>query len=411
MFSKLDSGSALAMRKNLFWILLLLISLAVSEGAAHLSFKILRAFRGIYYPFAISKLSERQCAIIRNYLNDNHTYFRYNPTLGWTIKPHAKMVRSGYQANAEGIRSDKEYPFDPEPGKIRIAAFGDSFTHGAHVSNRNTWGEKLAAKDPRLEILNFGVDAYGLDQAFLRYKEEGVRYKPSIVFIGFMSDDIRRSVNVFRPFMHSGAEFVYTKPRFVLKDGQLSLLPNPLSELTDYGSLLTHSHEALLPLGEHDFYFQNCLRRGLFDFLATVRLVKFAIHWSRSASFRGLFDMDYFYDPKSEAFQITKILFDDFCQLALKNNSQPVILLFPGESDIRGFQKNGEKIYGSLIRYFDEQNYSYVDFLDAFASRKGTFKLEKAFVRGHYSALGNQIVAEYLEAYLAKKGFLKPGKR
>ncbi len=43
--------------------------------------------------------------------------------------------------------------------------------------------------DTRLEVPNFGVGAYGLDQSFLRYQQDAVDFSPHIVVIGFMSEN------------------------------------------------------------------------------------------------------------------------------------------------------------------------------------------------------------------------------
>ena len=53
--------------------------------------------------------------------------------LGWTVKPSGHSEE--YRANSEGIRSDVSYSDAPAPGVLRIATFGDSFTHGDEVAN------------------------------------------------------------------------------------------------------------------------------------------------------------------------------------------------------------------------------------------------------------------------------------
>ena len=43
-----------------------------------------------------------------------------------------------------------------------------------------------------VDLSIFGVPGYGLDQAFLRYLEEGRRFGFDVVLIGFMTENIFR---------------------------------------------------------------------------------------------------------------------------------------------------------------------------------------------------------------------------
>src|SRR5439155_12092273 len=83
---------------------------------------------------------------------------------------------------------------------VRIAAFGDSFTHCDGVANSFTWEYLLERLNPALEVLNFGVGGYGTDQALLRYELEGMAFHPHIAILGFLPENIHRVVSVFRSF-------------------------------------------------------------------------------------------------------------------------------------------------------------------------------------------------------------------
>ena len=52
----------------------------------------------------------------------------------------------------------------------------------------------MESYDSNMEVINFGVGGFGLDQAYLRYLEDGIQYKSHIVMIGFMSENIYRNV-------------------------------------------------------------------------------------------------------------------------------------------------------------------------------------------------------------------------
>jgi hypothetical protein len=81
------------------------------------------------------------------------------------------MSKDGlYVSNSAGIRSNREYNLIAPPGVTRIVAFGDSFTHGDEVPNQETWEYLLEQSRDEVEVMNFGVQGYGADQAYLRYK-------------------------------------------------------------------------------------------------------------------------------------------------------------------------------------------------------------------------------------------------
>ena len=77
------------------------------------------------------------------------------------------------EATPRGYDNGETQARVPPPGSLRIAAFGDSFTHGDEVPNEDTWQEILMRAHPDVEAMNFGVGAYGLDQAFLHYQRDG----------------------------------------------------------------------------------------------------------------------------------------------------------------------------------------------------------------------------------------------
>jgi hypothetical protein len=167
------------------------------ESLCYLGLFLLRA-KGLEYQPLPSVLSQAQKNLINARLEDGAPRSAYNPVLGWSTKPlvHTQQVRT----NSQGIRSEHEYSRDVPSHVIRVSAFGDSFTFGSDVANADTWESQLEEQDARFEVLNFGTGAYGLDQAYLKYLQDGVPFHSDIVIIGFMSENIYRNLNVFRPF-------------------------------------------------------------------------------------------------------------------------------------------------------------------------------------------------------------------
>jgi hypothetical protein len=158
-------------------------------------------------------------------------FLAYDPDLGWAPRPGARSADGLLRVDADGIRSDGETTVTARPGVLRIAVFGDSFTFGDEVALGDTWGAALerglAARGVSAEVLNFGVNAYGTDQAFLRWQRSGRRHRPAVVVLGFQPENVLRNLNVFRPLYFSGSEVPLSKPRFVVRDDALALVNSP----------------------------------------------------------------------------------------------------------------------------------------------------------------------------------------
>lgn len=159
----------------------------------------LHRFQNIdYRPLLFESLTPEDSEPLQKLIEGRTSYIAFSPAAGWSIKPNG-VQPPVYRANAQGIRADREFALTPPRGVTRIAAFGDSFTHGDGVTNQEMWTAVLEAALPGTEVLNFGVGAYGLDQAYLRYRLEGARFRSALVLIGLMTESPRRHVNVYRP--------------------------------------------------------------------------------------------------------------------------------------------------------------------------------------------------------------------
>ena len=174
---------------------------------------------------------ERQRRVLEAYLENQNqtiydqTFYIYDEMLGWSFRPNTTIdtvIWQPFTTNSAGLRSQREYSQRPPSDTLRIALFGDSFTAGDEVSDDETWGHQLEIKlnqaGIRTEVLNFGVNAYGMDQAFLRWQKVGRDYAPDMVIFGFQPENLNRNVNIFS-ILYFGRHLPFSKPRFVLAAG------------------------------------------------------------------------------------------------------------------------------------------------------------------------------------------------
>src|SRR5271166_2128813 len=151
-------------------------------------------------------------------------YATYHPIRGWAVTPDVNnMTPFGkgkfVNTNSKGLRGKTEYDYSRAPGRRRILVLGDSFTFGTDVSDDETYSHYLESALPNTEVLNLGVQGYGQDQMLLYLKEEGVKYHPDVVILGFLNMDTYRNLWKF---------FAFAKPKFEATPDGLKLTNVPV---------------------------------------------------------------------------------------------------------------------------------------------------------------------------------------
>jgi hypothetical protein len=326
---------------------------------------------------------------------DGDTYIRFDQQLGWAPAPNFVRRSSGqvFRTNSVGMRAEREYPWDAPEGVSRIAAFGDSFTYCAEVTQAACWVPQLESAWPGAEIMNYGVPGYGPDQAWLRYQRDGRAFEPCAVLIGYFVEDIERVVNRFRPFVSPDDSVIMSKPRFLLDGDGLSLLPNAATDPSQVGDTAWVEQT----LGPHDtWFFPGTFVESPFDRSRIVRLAKTAAYQrARTSLMRD--GREYpLYDEDHEAYQVTGRILIDFADQVRTDGATPIVLIFPGEADVRGYT-DGSRVYDGLQTWLTHAGVTTVDLMDALANDPEHREIDGLFGSGrHYSAYGNALVARYL---------------
>lgn len=179
--------------------------------------------------------------------------FGWDPELGWTLRPGA--LKDGVPwTDSLGARGAGQRSWRAAPGVLRVATFGDSFTFGDEVEAAQAWPavlqELLAARGVQADVLNFGVSAYGLDQAWLRFEKDVRSLDPDVVILGFQPENLLRDLNVIRPVYFAETGVPYSKPRFVLEGEGLRIVNRPTVPPAELPAIL--ADPAGSPLAEHE---------------------------------------------------------------------------------------------------------------------------------------------------------------
>jgi hypothetical protein len=122
-----------------------------------------------------------------------------DPQIGWRLKPNVKtswITKEGYEVpietNSHGLR-DREHAYVKDPGVYRILLLGDSFVEALQLPLADIFPTTLeTCLSERLgrpvEVVNAGTTAYSVGDKYLYYMNEGYKYDPDFVLVGFFSE-------------------------------------------------------------------------------------------------------------------------------------------------------------------------------------------------------------------------------
>jgi hypothetical protein len=396
----LESPVPSARSRWLHWLLFAVILYSGFEALCELGLRAVAAIsRHDYRVIDAQHLTAEQRSTIRRVLTHDLGYLQHDPLLGWSIQHLGYGPDGLYRSNDQGLRADTDVrPLRPRHG-LRVAAFGDSFTHGDEVALADTWEEQLVQSLRAVEVLNFGVPGYGVDQAFLRYQRDGVPFQPDVVLIGFMAENVYRHLNVFRPFYYPDTGVPLAKPRYRLVDGQLELLPNPLARLEDYGALLGGDPALWARLAQHDEYADWRPAASTLDRVPSNRLVKYLRAEVRRRADERQIGGASRYNADGEAFQLTAALLRRFAAAARSHGSVPIIVTFPERQDVTQVRATGTTRYAGLVETLKAEGYQVIDLIDSF---RDASPLLEEFAVDHYSPFGNAKAARQIQDHLIR---------
>lgn len=248
--------------------------------------------------------------------------FTEDDTLGWTVGLNRKGVgpyNETYLSNEDGLRTLRNgASLRDSPTTLRIAILGDSYTFGEDVSYEETWGHQLERlMGPHVQVLNFGVPGYGIDQAFLRYLRDVRDWHPDIVILSFISHDLVRTGMLYYWIGFQGAAVPGAKPRFFLDGDQLTLLNLPLPSPRQI-----HSASSIgeLPFIQFDSaYHPADWEWHLYQY---SYLLRFAVSWPFDLG-TSLYRLD------RDVQEINQAILNSFVRTARAAGSLPLVVFLP----------------------------------------------------------------------------------
>jgi len=143
--------------------------------------------------------------------------------------------------NADGMR-DRNREVSKPPGVFRVACIGDSITYGFGVRDSAAYPARLERRlaairrgaGVAVEVLNFGVTGYNIEQSIQNLKVRALKYRPDVVLYQYCLNDSQEYSSELENLEGSltGAEQSYRQR--LLERGRRNLLGSRLFALAVY---------------------------------------------------------------------------------------------------------------------------------------------------------------------------------
>jgi len=307
------------------------------------------------------------------------SYLVPDELLGWTVGPNRGPGM--YCSSSEGIRSaapDVRYG-DRQP-QHRIATVGDSFTFALEVPFEASWPHRLEQQlGSTVQVLNFGVAAYGVDQAYLRYLRDVRPWHPDVVVLGLVQPDFFRSLAVYSFVSYPKWTWPFAKPRLVVDAaGKVRTLNVPVPSPQE---VLSVNAITDLPFIEYDLGFDP-MEWGWRTYHHSY-LVRFVL-----SRFRG--SPEERDRTSTEAIALNAAIIASFARFAEGEGSTPLVVYFPSRSDFP--EPRREK--AAVLTLLREWGIRYED-LTSCVGQLGVSELFSESSK-HYSGNGNERVSTCL---------------
>jgi hypothetical protein len=382
-------------RQAAFWLVLLLLALAVTEGgAAAVCWLVFwpRARELVWVP------APEQARI-----NWNASGGAADEEIGWPLPG----VRTRPPFDATGAKYNAEFP---EPRDACVSAYGDSFVFGAEVPAQDGWIERLAHL-LRCRIANYGVNSFGTDQSLVRLRRNQNDEAP-VVLLGIFPEDVMRNVNQYRALMGYDPQPASLKGRFLLDDtGALSWVARPHVDMEEFVRLNQAPaeflpHEYLLP-GTRD----GPITLRFPYTLALIRLLTAPRVWTRLTG-HPLWNRFFDPDHASGALPLTVALVEAFVREAAIRGKRTLVVMLPGAQSFALRPPQGPMEYAPLAEALTAKSIDVFDAAPALTAALGgrsycVLFSQPAECHGHYGVMGSNTLAEIVAAELTRRGLTK----
>jgi len=329
---------------------------------------------------------------------DRLEYERYmelrHPVLGW-----APRSPDGHSIVSES----RPIPSFPSTSHSCVSLYGDSFTFSDGVKDEEAWSNVLSQL-LGCKVANFGVGGYGMDQAYLRFSMNE-RDQAPVTVLGIYPYNILRNLNQYRFFLAGpGSSAFGLKPRFVIDDDRLRLIPLPTLSYEDFVEMTQSptrffQHETFLPGSPHG--------PPVFSFPYTVPMLRLATSQTiRNYVLSRPSWLHYLEEEHSTgALKIAAGIAQSFANLARERGKRHLVVIFPTVASFNYFKRTGTIATQPLSDALQRLNIDHFDVNADFSEYLGERSYcemmnNVASCSGHYNAEGNRVIAQLVHQHM-----------
>jgi hypothetical protein len=322
----------------------------------------------------------------------NASVFVFDSQLGWTIPPNGKGTGAAHErifSSAEGARVGGEgFRFGDRSVRTRIALVGNSYVFGSDVDYEDTWGFYLQQRlGTDVQVQNFGVPGYGVDQAYLRYLKDVLERRPDVAILGLISHDLLRTTMVYYAVGFPGGTVHGAKPRFTVKNGQPTLLNAPLPPPKAVYAVRPIQN---LPFIDYDrTYRPTEWQPHWYEF---SYLLRFGVSWCATC---GVFSSP---SENEETVTLNGAILHAFVQKARAVGTTPIVLFLPSYTEFR--DASGRLSGTPLVGVLKEAG---VDFIDLTTCIERVDERERFTSGWHFTPQANSILADCLRDIVVER--------
>lgn len=179
-----------------------------------------------------------------------HTDYRYGDYTLRGTRPNASFRHRSidgewrFITNSAGMRNTRDFPYEKPAGVLRVLSLGDSHTQGHEVRQEATFSavleRMLETRGLHAEVLNAGVSGFSTAEALVYLENEGWKYSPDVVVLGFFANDFEDNLK---------ADLFRLEPDGTLTTNRLEHIPGVRIQNLIYSIPLVRW------LGEHSYFY------------------------------------------------------------------------------------------------------------------------------------------------------------
>lgn len=149
--------------------------------------------------------------IVRGLMKDSvvlfpryHVAAQYGPIALRRLQPNTVFWHTSvdgswqFRTNAQGFRDDEDWSLEKPAGQLRVLVLGDSNTQGFEVRQEQTYSavmqRALRRRGLDAKVMNTGISGFGTAEELAFLENEGIRYAPDAVVLGFFGNDFADNV-------------------------------------------------------------------------------------------------------------------------------------------------------------------------------------------------------------------------